>query len=182
MRALFSTLAVFSTVLLRHLLGFEQGVVARLRQHDPKAIARVLTHYGAQVGRNVRFNAPLLVHNAARSFAKLRVGDDCHLGRDVFLDLSDAISIGSRVTISMRVTVLTHVDVGDSAWKDKGMPASQAPVTIEDDVYIGAGATILAGVHIGAGALVAAGALVTRDVRPGARVGGVPARELPDKR
>lgn len=52
----------------------------------------------------------------------------------------------------------------------------EAPVVIEDDVFIGMHTIILKGATTGRGALVAAGNLVTRDVPPGAIVGGVPAR------
>jgi len=50
------------------------------------------------------------------------------------------------------------------------------PILVEDDVFIGARATILRGVTIGRGATVGAGAVVTRDVPPGAVVAGNPAR------
>lgn len=46
---------------------------------------------------------------------------------------------------------------------------------IEDDVWIGAHATVLRGVRIGQGAVVAAGAVVVRNVDPYTIVGGVPA-------
>jgi len=49
---------------------------------------------------------------------------------------------------------------------------------IGNDVWIGAGALILAGIKIGTGAVIAAGAVVTKDVEPYAIVGGVPARTL----
>ncbi len=48
--------------------------------------------------------------------------------------------------------------------------------TIDDDVWIGGRAIVLAGVHIGRGAIVAAGSVVTRDVEPFTIVAGVPAR------
>jgi len=48
-------------------------------------------------------------------------------------------------------------------------------ITIGNDVWIGANATILDGIQIGSGAIVAAGAVVTKDVVPYAIVGGVPA-------
>lgn len=51
-------------------------------------------------------------------------------------------------------------------------------ITIDDDVWIGYGATILSGVHIGQGAVVAAGAVVTSDIPPYAIVGGVPAKVI----
>lgn len=50
--------------------------------------------------------------------------------------------------------------------------------TIGSDVWIGARSLIMEGVEIGHGAIVAAGSVVTKNVRPYAIVGGVPAREI----
>jgi hypothetical protein len=49
---------------------------------------------------------------------------------------------------------------------------------IGHDVWIGAGAQVMAGITVGNGAVVAAGAVVTRDVAPYQVVAGVPARFL----
>lgn len=49
---------------------------------------------------------------------------------------------------------------------------------IEDGVQIGAGAVIVGDVRVGAGAVVGANAVVVRDIAPGVRVGGVPARPI----
>lgn len=51
-------------------------------------------------------------------------------------------------------------------------------IVIEDDVWIGYGATIMSGVTVGQGAVIAAGAVVTKDVEPYSIVGGVPAKLL----
>lgn len=55
---------------------------------------------------------------------------------------------------------------------------SKGDIIIDDDVWIGQGATVLSGVHIGQGAIVAAGAVVTKNVPPYAIVGGVPAKVI----
>lgn len=55
---------------------------------------------------------------------------------------------------------------------------SKGPVIIDDDVWIGFGATILSGVTIGKGAIVAAASVVIHDVEPYSIVAGNPARPI----
>ena len=81
------------------------------------------------------------------------------------------------------VTVITgdhRIDILDrpmcSITDDEKLPENDQDVVIEEDVWVGAGATILKGVTIGNGSVVAAGALVKKDVPPYAVVGGVPAK------
>ncbi|PIX73806.1 acyltransferase, partial [Candidatus Roizmanbacteria bacterium CG_4_10_14_3_um_filter_33_21] len=59
--------------------------------------------------------------------------------------------------------------------------AINAPVEIEDYVFIGPRAIILPGVTIGQGAIIAAGAVVTKLVPPFTIVAGVPARVIGER-
>ena len=59
-----------------------------------------------------------------------------------------------------------------SAWDNKG------DIIIDNDVWIGYEAVIMAGVHIGDGAVIAARAVETKDVPPYTIVGGTPARKI----
>ena len=52
---------------------------------------------------------------------------------------------------------------------------------VEDDVWIGHGAIILAGVRIGKGSIVAAGSVVTKDIPPCEIWGGNPANKIKDR-
>lgn len=58
---------------------------------------------------------------------------------------------------------------------------STAPIEIADDVWLGAGVTVLAGVTIGRGAVVSAGSVVSADVAPYAIVAGVPAVQIDER-
>jgi len=49
---------------------------------------------------------------------------------------------------------------------------------IEDDVWAGFRAVIMAGVRVGRGAIIGAGAVVTKDVEPYTIVGGIPAKPI----
>jgi len=145
-------------------------------------IAPLLVKYGARVGKDVRFNAPMTVHNSAfqtgQYYRNLTVGAHCYIGREFFLDLQDRVVIGDNVTISHQVSIYTHTDAGNSPLAGKAIPTSQAPVTIGKGAYIGSRVTILEGVSIGENAVIGAGSLVHKSVNADDRVAGVPARSI----
>jgi serine O-acetyltransferase len=62
-----------------------------------------------------------------------------------------------------------------------GLHHGRAP-TLGDDVYVAPGAKLFGAITIGHGASIGANAVVTSDVAPAERVGGVPARPLPARR
>ena len=158
-----------------------EGLNALLLLLPAKMIAPLLRQYGATIGDDPEIHSPLIIHNASeeqgKHYAHLHIGDDCYFGRQVLFDLKDTVSVGNQVTVSMRVTFITHTDVGKSPLAGE-MPTSQAPIVVRRGAYIGAGAILLQGVEIGVEAVVAAGALVKRSVPPRTVVAGVPARQV----
>ena len=94
-----------------------------------------------------------------------------------YIDATGGLSIGDDVSVAHAVTIMTtehRFDDLDLPIRDQGV--SSGRVVIDNDVWIGAGARVLAGVTVGRGSVVAAGAVVTRDVLPFTVVAGVPAR------
>lgn len=96
------------------------------------------------------------------------------------MSVFESVTIGEKVYISENVTIRDSDDHRLTSWEEsevqtKGMTA---PITIEDNVWIGMNATILKGVTIGTGSVVAAGAIVTKDVPPHCLVAGVPAKVI----
>ena len=85
------------------------------------------------------------------------------------------VRIGRNVQIGPFVCFET-VSHGLQYEVGKGREDYYAPITIDDEVWIGAGAIITQGVTVGRGAVIAAGAVVTIDVAPHTVVGGVPAK------
>ena len=87
------------------------------------------------------------------------------------------VTIGSHVNLAQGITVtaLNH-NFSDKNLRIDEQGVSTNPVTIGDDIWIGANAVILPGVTIGDHSVVAAGAVVTKDVPPHTLVGGVPAK------
>jgi acetyltransferase-like isoleucine patch superfamily enzyme len=89
------------------------------------------------------------------------------------------VTIGSHVNLAQGITVtaLNH-NFADTSKRIDEQGINTMPVTIEDDVWIGANAVVLPGVRIGTHAVVAAGAIVTKDVPPHSLVAGVPAKVI----
>ena len=107
----------------------------------------------------------------------LMIGEYSHINPGCFIDYRGGITIGSSVSISHRVMLIT----GGHEVQSPTFEEAHMPIKIADYVWIGAGAIVLKGVEIGKGAIVAAGAVVTKNVPPYAIVGGVPARKIGDR-
>ena len=107
------------------------------------------------------------------------VGPDVYIADGLIIveELADRdnLFIGARVSIAPRVTIVTSSHPNLSRIRPVA-PVARAPVYIEDDVWIGAGAVILPGVRIGRGAVIGANAVVSRDVEALAVVAGQPAQ------
>ena len=89
------------------------------------------------------------------------------------------LSIGQNVRIGPHVLIIA----ANHIFKDRSKSISLQGLTtegihIEDDVWIGAGATVLDGVRIGRGVVIAAGAVVTKSVSAWEVVAGVPAKVI----
>jgi acetyltransferase-like isoleucine patch superfamily enzyme len=113
----------------------------------------------------------------------LHMGDRSNLGAWAYVGCSGLISIGSDVLMGPRVSLLAedhNLDSSDEPIKAQGV--TRKPITVEDDVWLGAGCTVVGGVTVGRGSVVAAGAVVTGDVEPYSVVAGVPARLVRSRR
>ncbi|MEV8097522.1 gamma carbonic anhydrase family protein [Kitasatospora sp. NPDC085879] len=93
---------------------------------------------------------------------------------------AEAISVGADTNIQDNCTL--HADPGFPLRLGERISVGHNAVlhgcTVEDDVLVGMGATVLNGARIGSGSLIAAGAVVTQgtEVPPGSLVAGVPAK------
>jgi UDP-2-acetamido-3-amino-2,3-dideoxy-glucuronate N-acetyltransferase len=175
--AVLASVAVVRAGLAGVVYGME-GVNRTVRFAPRSSVIAILRAFGAHIADGCDIESGLIVHNATSSYGQLTVGARSHLGKDVFVDLADRVTLEDCVTISMRTTILTHVDVGHSPLAVSVLPRSCAAVLIRRGAYVGAGAILLPGVEIGDCAVVGAGSVVTRSVAPYTVVAGSPARLL----
>lgn len=142
----------------------------------PQGRVMYLRMLGARIGKDVIINEVSFFNCYRKGFRGLTIEDNCYIGQDCLFDLADSIILKKNVTLSARVNIITHLNVGykDHLLQSK-FTAMTNPVVIKSNVYVGVNATILPGVTINSGSFVAASSLVNRDVEEGMLVGGVPA-------
>ncbi|WP_051083642.1 transferase [Sphingomonas sp. Mn802worker] len=164
------------------------GAVAREIQFERTVSIGAGSSIGphATVYYDVVIGERTLLGDCASVREQCRIGSRCIISR--------MVSINYNTVLGDRVKVMdgTHL-TGDMVVEDDAF-ISALVVTLNDNVVtagfgdhiagprvragavVGGGATLMPGVVVGASSIVAAGAVVTRDVRDGTRVAGVPAK------
>ena len=138
----------------------------------------------------------------------MSLGTDVHIGPGSRVECFDRLRIGSHVYIGKYCSIVVDGEIGndvliannvglvgrdDHDHRAVGFGIRRAPwvgdpgydgpgrsdrLIVEDDVWIGFGATVLSGVTVGRGSIIAAGSVVIGDVPPYAIVAGNPARPV----
>jgi len=107
-----------------------------------------------------------------------KLGDYSTINQGCRLDNRGGLEVGSNVSISADVCILT----ADHDPQSASFAGRTRSVRIGDYVFVGTRAVILPGVTIARGGVVAAGAVVTKSVAECSIVAGCPAREIGTRR
>lgn len=156
--------------------GDTQTVYLNAVVADPSIEVGDYTIYNDFVNDPRQFERNNVLYHYPVNHERLRIGKFCSIACGAkFLFNCANHSLRSLSTYTFPLFYdeweLDKADVA-SAWDNKG------DIVIGNDVWIGFEAVIMAGVHIGNGAIIGARAVVTKDVAPYTKVGGVPARTI----
>ncbi|MCI8725455.1 MAG: acyltransferase [Hungatella sp.] len=111
------------------------------------------------------------------------IGENCNVMNRIVPLYAKLIKLGNNVRLASKVTFVTH-DVthvmlnANPNLQGKKFNEKIGCIEIQDNVFIGAGSTILYGVMIGSNVIVGAGSLVNKDIPPNSVAGGVPAKVI----
>lgn len=133
---------------------------------------KIITHMGINVN----------VEKGARFADDISIGDYSGLGINSFV--GSGTQIGSHVMMGPDCLIYTqqHECSSTEVTMDQQGMTMVKPVTIEDDVWLGARVIIMPGVTIGKGSVVGAGAVVTKDIPEYSVAVGVPARVVKSRK
>jgi UDP-2-acetamido-3-amino-2,3-dideoxy-glucuronate N-acetyltransferase len=154
-------------------------------------------HPSAEVESHVIIGEGTKVWHICHIRKNAQIGQDCVLGRGVFVD--SGVCIGDNVKIQNYVSIYQGVTIGDGVFVGphvcftndllpravnpdmtlkSGDDWTVIPTRVLHGASIGANSTILCGITIGCWAMIGAGSVVTRDVPDYALVVGNPARVI----
>jgi putative colanic acid biosynthesis acetyltransferase WcaF len=116
----------------------------------------LLRAFGAKIGKNVKFKPCVNIKYPWN----LTVGDNAWIGENVWLDSLVMINIGANACLSQGSVLLT----GSHNYKKSTFDLITGSITLEDGVWIGAGATINQGITAYSHAMLTSGSVATKDL------------------
>jgi UDP-2-acetamido-3-amino-2,3-dideoxy-glucuronate N-acetyltransferase len=144
-------------------------------------------HPTALVEPGANIGSGTYIWHHAHVRANASIGENCVLGKGVFID--ENVAIGSGVKVQNNVSIYRGVSISDDVFIGPSAVFTNdlrprafnenwqvVPTRVLRGASIGANATIVCGIEIGEYAMVAAGSVVTRSVAAHRLVIGNPAR------
>lgn len=158
--------------------------IQAVRERDPAArgaLEIILTYPGLHAIWGHRLAHYLEVHGVpllprllsmlTRLVTGIEIHEGAEIGEGFFIDHGMGVVIGETTEIGSNVTIYQGVTLGGTG-KERG----KRHPTIEDNVVIAAGASVLGPITVGRDSKIGAGAVVIGDVPPSCTVVGVPGR------
>jgi acetyltransferase-like isoleucine patch superfamily enzyme len=143
----------------------------------PPVRVLLLRFAGAKIGSDTIILDVVFVNVYHYGFSKIRIGKRCYVGDGVMIDVRGGVALEDDVTLSNRVCVVSHINVGYPEHPlQRYFPTKESKVTIQKGVYVGTAAIILSGVSIGRESVIGAGAVVTKNIPSRVVAHGVPAK------
>lgn len=126
------------------------------------------------------------IHFSPQKVVKNQVFTILHVGRfERAKGVETLIKSFIQLSCSYNITIGNHVDIADECLiidnDFHGMGDNlqkQAPIIIEDDVWLATRVIVLKGVTIGKGSVIGAGSVVTKSIPPNSFAAGVPAKVI----
>ncbi|WP_439937227.1 acyltransferase [Nocardia sp. N13] len=148
----------------------------------PDVIIDSISKSGVTLGDRVTIDRGALLRGSGvyRNLGEgIKIGDRSAVGAYNVILGQGGVEIGRDCLIGPHVTIVSenHV-ISDPHVPIREQGEERRRTVIGDDVWIGAGATILAGAVVGSGVVVAAGSVVRGSIEPNVIVAGTPARVL----
>lgn len=110
---------------------------------------------------------PIDIYTYSAKGEHLEIGKYCSIAKDVKFVLG-----GNHRTDCLMTYPIQNKFISDQINES----LTKGEIVLDDDVWVGVGATILSGVHLGQGCVVAAGSVVTKSFPAYALIGGNPAK------
>lgn len=136
---------------------------------------KVQNHGSIRLGNKLRLDGTLVPIELVSFGGALVIGDGTYINYGTNISSTCSVSIGKNCLIGQYAIVM---DDDYHAVGDHSKPGRQAPVVIEDDVWIGARVVVLRGSHIGRGAVIGANSVVKGRIPPFTVAAGMPARVI----
>lgn len=137
----------------------------------------ILKNHLVHLGLHMKYNTHIRLPFYCSYGYNIQMGDKVFINHNVSLLDHATITLGDNVMIAPNVMVTTVTHPKDATERNTGQVVVK-PITLGNNVWIGANSVILPGVEIGDNTIVGAGSVVTKNFGSNLVVCGNPAKVI----